>query len=625
MAPAITFGGLASGLDTDAIIAALAAVQQRPIGLLEQRRAETDSLRKRYQSLDDKIETLRNRTRELEKATGLLSFDAASSNTSVATVSASSAASEGSFSLKVVNLASVEVDASAGYADYTTTSAGTGTIGITVGTNTKSITIAAGDDTLEKIRDKINDADAGVTATIVNEGTGANPYKLVLQGKTSGADGAFSVDLTQFTGSLSMTETQAAANSKIEVNGLVVERSTNKIDDVVPGMSFNLVGTNATPITVTVTKDLDGIKDKIKSYVAAHNDAINFINNEIKATNNKGGAFNGESTVRDVKDRLLRALGAGGYPGGEFENLAEIGVDLQKDGTLAFNEADFDEAAAENLADVTSLLTKAGKKFADKGFGLVQNPTKLASGVYQVAITQIATKGTVTAGATFAGGATLGADETLTIAQGDKSTTVKILAGKTLAEAVTQINKALSKANIDIEVSDSSGSLKFDAEGYGSENNFTVVSDIASGAGSTGVGTTEIAGTGLDAQGTIGGVALKGDGQELTGDKDTIYKGLKFTFNGDAPKNTELTIGPDGFFVAATDSLDQILAAVNGPLAARLDGLQDQIQDYNKNIDSLEERAKSYEERLRAQFTAMESIISRLNTQKGYLSSVGIG
>lgn len=620
-APLISFGGIASGLDTASIIAALSSLNQRPIALLEQKRAEFGSLKKRYEELDDKLSTLRDKARNLAKSKDFLAFSAASSKSDVLTASASGAAGVGAFDVTVNSLAKSQVNASNGYADFTTTSAGTGTINITVGGTQHAISVGTGQDTLEGIRDRINAADIGVSATIVSSGTGSTPFQIVLQSDETGTEKAFTVDMTSFTGSLSFTNQQTATNASISVNGMTFERQTNTISDVVPGVTLNLVATSATPVSVSVTTDTDTIKKRVQEYVDAHTDLVNFMNSNIKAVNDKGGPFNGESTVRNIKNRLLSQLTSGGYPGGTLKTLAEVGVKLQNDGTLTFDSTKFSEVALEKLDDVTSLMTKVGNSFDTAGFTLMKKPPAAASGNHAVTITQVATKASGTASNAFASGSTLNSDELLTFTVGTKSIAVQLLGGDDIAAAVTKINAALDAEDIDIKASDDGGSLKFAAQVYGSATSFTVVSDQPAGMGSTGVDFGGVTGVGLNAAGTIGGIALVGDGQVLKGDANSVYKGLEFRHTGTTTGNSTLTLGADGFFVRLEDTLDDFLAAVSGPVAARVDGLDERMDDMADRIASLDKRNAQYEDLLRRRFTALDQVMGRLQAQSSFLSS----
>ncbi len=620
--PVISFGGIVTGLDTQSIIAALVGVRKQPITLLEARKAEYGQLRTRYQQLQDKLEELQSRAEDLKQASDFLSFSAVSSDTTVVDVSATGSASETSFAVVVSALAAAESEASIGFADYDTTHLGTGTLKITLAGTQHDVAIASGEDTLEGIRDAINDADLGVTATIVNEGTGATPYRLVVTADATGAANTISFSDDQggsgLAAALSFSNVQPAADAVVQINGLTVHRATNVVDDVVPGVTFTLLKAGSS--TVTLNPDLASIKQKVQDYVDAHTDLINFINNEIKVSDvtKKGGSFNGESTVRGIKNRILAQYTLSSYPGGALNTLAEVGITLQSDGTLVFDQSDFDEAAQESLEDVTSLFTTSGDAIDGAGFSLYQVPDALAAGEYAVNVTQAATKAATQASQAFPAGG-LSAAEKLTITLGADTVEVQLAAGDSLAQVVTKVNDALDDAGVGVTASNQSGVLAFTADAYGSASSFTVVSDTAVGPGSTGVGLSPLAATGLDVQGTIGGQAATGAGQYLTGSGD--FAGVEVRYTGTAPAAATLTVGPDGFFVKMDDLLDDVLLPLTGPVDARLDALADTIDDIDERVESLDQRAEQYREMLVRQFAALEALIGRLQAQQSYLAT----
>ncbi|MBI4880502.1 MAG: flagellar filament capping protein FliD [Planctomycetes bacterium] len=618
----ISFGGMASGLDTQSIIAALVGVRKQPIALLEARKAEYSQLRTRYNQLRDKLEKLQSKAEDLKQATDFLSFSAVSSDTTVLDVSAEGSASETSFAVVVSALAAAESEASTGFADYDTTHLGTGTLKITLAGTQHDVAVASGEDTLEGIRDAINDAEIGVTATIVNEGTGANPYKLVVTSDDTGAANTISFSDDQGGSGLAATlnfgNVQPAADAVVQINGLTVHRATNVVDDVVPGVTFTLL--KAGTSTVTLNADLGSIKKKVQEYVDAHSDLISFINNEIKVSDitDQAGAFNGEATVRGIKNRILAQYTLSSYPGGALSTLAEVGITLENDGTLTFDESDFDDAAEESLDDVTGLFTTSGDAIGGAGFSLYHVPDTLAAGDYAVNVTQAATKAATQATQAFPTGG-LSADEKLTFTLGADTVEVQLASGDSLADVVGKVNDALDDAGIGVTASDQAGVLSFTADAYGSASSFSVVSDTAVGPGSTGVGASPLAAAGLDVQGTIGGQAASGAGQYLTGSGDFAEVELRYT--GTAPAATTLTVGPDGFFVKMDDLLDDALLPLTGPIDARLDALDDTIEDIEDRVDSLDQRAEQYREMLVRQFAALESLIGKLQAQQSYLAT----
>lgn len=622
--PLISFGGIASGLDTQSIIAALVGVRRRPISILQGQQTEYERLKTRYDSLKDKLEALQNAADDLRGSTDFLSFTAAVSNDTVLNATPDGSAAPGSFSVEVSALAKAESEGSTGFADFDTTNLGTGTLKITVGGTEHDVVINSGEDTLEGIRNAIIDADIGVTATVVNEGTGATPYRLVVTSEETGAANSisFSDDLggSGLAATLNFGNLVAGSDSVAIVNGLTITRSTNSVDDVVPGVSLDLLSVGSS--TVTVSSNVTDIKAKIQTYVGVHSDLMSFINSEIKVSDvtDNAGVFNGESTVRRIKNDILTLYGSSSYPGGTLSTLGEVGLSLQRDGTLEFDEAKFDEAADENLDDLTALFTRVGDTIDGTGFSIYDVPDELAAGTYAVNVTQAATRAGAAASQAFAG-AGLTADEMLTITLGSDSVDVQLSTGDSLEDAVSKINTALNDAGIDVAASDDGGVLTFAADSYGSAGSFSVVSDTAVGAGSTGVGTTLLAATGLDIQGTINGEAATGEGQYLTGDTGTTAEDVRIRYIGTTATSADLTVGPDGFFVKMEELLDGFLAPISGAIDARLDGLEESIGKIDDRIESMDDRVEQYREMLVRKFASLESVLGKLQAQQSYLST----
>ncbi len=617
----ISFAGLASGIDSTSIIAALMKVRHLPIDALNRRRGEFQTQQGHLTQLRDLVQGLRSAVEAINTSGEFAAFSAASSNENVLRASASGSASPGSFVVTVGALAKAEVEGSNGFADVSTTSVGTGTISLTVAGQQKNITIASGHDTLEGIRDAINDSKSGVTATIVNTGNGATPYQLVVQGQSTGATNTIAIDLSQFTGTLSFTEKQAAADSSITINGITAKRSTNVVSDVVGGVTLTLndLGTS----TVTLTPDASKIRDKVKAFVDARNALVGFVNAESKydPTTKHSGPLAGDGTLRTLMSALSRAQSGAGYPGGGFSVLSQVGITLNSDGTLNLDAAKFDAAATDHLQDLTALFTTVGDRISGANFSIAKVPDTVAAGTYAVNVTQAATRAQTTIATQFANGGVLAANEALTITQGGKTATVQLAAGDNISAALSKINKALKAAKLTLTGSDATGALKFTADGYGSAQAFTVVSDAAAGTTSSGVGTTQIAASAVDVQGTIGGVAATGAGQTLTG--TAAFAGLKITYSGTTvPSSGSLTVGPDGFFTRTGQILDSAVNAADGTITTRLNGVARTISDIAHNVDDLEGRLDDYQKMLQTRFAKLEEVMAKLQSSQSYLTAI---
>ena len=189
----IQFGGLASGLDTGAIIEAILAVESRPIRLLESRKEAEQEKLTLLGTFEGLVNALRDKARDLTAAHEFFAHELTVGEEGIAAFTLGGSAGAGAHTLEVLSLAAADRHAFAGVADPETTALGTGTVSFTYKGTAYSVDVQAGSDNLNDIAAAINSAaGAEVTATVVNVGTETSPsYQLVLAGDDTGADFAF--------------------------------------------------------------------------------------------------------------------------------------------------------------------------------------------------------------------------------------------------------------------------------------------------------------------------------------------------------------------------------------------------------------------------------------------------
>lgn len=375
------FGGLATGLDSQAIIDAILGAERIPILRLESQRARLQQQDSIFGKVRTKLDDLRNAIGALDTVAEFGSFKATSSNEQVATVSASGAASAGSFTIGVTALAQAETRITGGFADSNTTLVGSGNISITVGTQTVMLDLSDSINTLENVRDSINSAGLPVTASIINDGSATNPYKLVLASDETGLANSFSIDLSGFTTSSPnfnfSTILQTGRNANFTMNGVPITRPSNTVTDLLPGVTLNLLseGTLTTPVTtnIVVTGDNDGTKKKVEDFIKAYNAIISDIapQNVVNEEGQASGVLFGDSGLRSVTSRLRSALTAKANNAAfanpsVYETLASIGIRTDESGKLSLDSGKFATAASTDLQGVMRLFT-------DTEFGVAKN------------------------------------------------------------------------------------------------------------------------------------------------------------------------------------------------------------------------------------------------------------
>jgi flagellar hook-associated protein 2 len=365
----ITSGGVGSGLDVNGIVEKLMENERRPLGIYDKKQSSYKTKLSAYGVLKSNLDSLKSAATVLSTDSTFTSNTAAVSDSTVLSASASTAAA-GSYSISVTQLAKFHtVRSNTDYAATTDTFNG-GTLAISVGGAAAiDVTIDGSNNTLAGIRQAINDASAGVTATIVNDGT---TNRLILTSTTSGSVGAINVTVTDNgsggTNALtqldtaSLVDVQTADNAAFTINGLAVTRSSNTVTDVVEGLTLNLIkGTALSPgvATVTVSRDTAATTAAIENFVKAFNTTIDHMKSSTAydAVTRTGSALYGEGTVRSVRTDLA-ALGFASVSGiaGGIETLSSIGISVQLNGSLKIDSTALKAALADSSKDLKSLF-----------------------------------------------------------------------------------------------------------------------------------------------------------------------------------------------------------------------------------------------------------------------------
>ena len=342
---AITLGGLATGMDTNALVTELMKAQRQPIKRLENDRNFQKTRLTAFTDFDKKLKDLLGKAEAMETSQKFLANKATLSSQEFFTVTASSTATPGAYNVEVVSLARQEKEVAAGVAEGFTSAGGELTI------NGKTVNIAA-DSTLGQIRDAINGtAGIGVSASIINDGTGS-PYRLVFTATQAGANG---VDISANTTELAFTS-QPGSLAQIKVDGIDIFRTTNTFNDAIAGVTIDLVKGNQPGDTTSLKVDTDqsAIKQKITDFIKSYNDIVNFVNNQ------KDASWGRDSGLQSPKSRLQSLMTTAVGGSNVLQTLSGLGFATQKDGTLKTDDTKLSNALKDNLSGVTTLLAGGG-------------------------------------------------------------------------------------------------------------------------------------------------------------------------------------------------------------------------------------------------------------------------
>ncbi|WP_335944080.1 flagellar filament capping protein FliD [Pseudomonas sp. G166] len=364
----ITSLGVGSGLDLDSILESLE--ESKETSLLDPITAQEESVSAEisaYGTLTSALTTLQTAVEALADESLYKSLTTTLSGSGV-TAATTSEAEAGTYTLAVTQLAQAQSLTTAGSADKTT-ALGTGTLTLQVGTQEAvSITLDSSNNTLEGIRDAINAADAGITASIVNDGSDT-PYRLVLTSDSTGTESEMTVtytgtDSTDQASSLfgydgttgNMTETVEALDAELTINGIAISSQSNTVEDALQGVTLSLSATSSSQ-TLTIAQDTDAILEAITTFVDAYNDYVTTVD-ELTAYNadtDTAGELLGDSTTRRISSELssdlYSAIGSGTY-----SYLSQLGISLEVDGTLLIDEDALTSALEDDAQAVSQFF-----------------------------------------------------------------------------------------------------------------------------------------------------------------------------------------------------------------------------------------------------------------------------
>jgi flagellar hook-associated protein 2 len=385
----ISSPGIGSGLDVKSIVTQLVALEKQPITQLQTKGSTLQTKLSAYSQIKSSLASLDDASTALMDSTTWNARTFASNNAAAITGSATSSALASSFSMQVTALAQVQSLKSNPVA--TNTALGSdGRLDIQLGqwtgnsfsggSNAVISVSVVSTDQLSDIATKINNAGAGVSAVVV---TSAGQDRLLIRGNTTGDAAGFQIraydatatevtDGTTGVGKLAyaynaaatspgfygMTQTQAAQNSAISIDGIAVSSATNTVSDAVPGVTLNLLSTTATAAQVTVGLDKDVIKTKLEAFRTAYNDIRTKLAEYVKYDpgSKTSGPLQGDSTAVGLQSMLRDLAAATGPTGSTISRLSDLGLQMQRDGTLTSNATKLD-AALQNPSNVQTFLT----------------------------------------------------------------------------------------------------------------------------------------------------------------------------------------------------------------------------------------------------------------------------
>lgn len=354
--------GIGSGLDLGGLLDQLESAEREKLTPILRQQQSYETKISAFGYLESALDKVKDAAEALSDAEDFAGVKTNLSGEAL-TVSAGEQTPVGNYEIEVTQRAKSYSIATQGIADKTEQLGG-GTIGFTLGNgDTFSVTLDDADSSLEDLRDAINGSDAGVVASIVNDGSGT-PYRLVFSSADTGTEAAISA-IDFGTGgfgdvlSLDSATEVSAQNAELTVNGIAIQSQSNQVEDAIQGVTLDLEETGTA--TLEVTRDTAGIEKKLNTFVDAYNNLQELMSDltGYDSASGSGGVLQGNATVRGVESRL-RSLIGGSLDSDAFSSLADLGMTLEVDGTLTLDEEKVEDLVANNLSDLSKLFAGDG-------------------------------------------------------------------------------------------------------------------------------------------------------------------------------------------------------------------------------------------------------------------------
>lgn len=614
----LSLGGLVSGLNTDSLIGKIMEVERARLYSKENEKSQLQAKQKAWGDVRSSLSAVRSKLDALRYPFIFRSRQVTMTDESVASVSASSGAMLTTYTLSVSQLAQAHVvshtDASTKNSPNDALSV-TGSFNIGIGTSLNQIDLTS-TDTLNSLADKINAANVGVSASIVKVTiSGADKYRLVLTSSKTGTDNAIVMNnvtagtleslgikdaSSNYTNVLS-----AAANATFTLNGVAYERSTNTVDDVVPGLTITLKKQGAGAATqFTVGLDADKVVEAVKGWLDSVNSTQDLLKrvSDYNPDTKQAGILSGESLVRNQQRMIRSSISnvVAGLPA-DMNRLSQVGINTGSWGTADYGKVVIDEAKFKEM------LIKDAEGVA-RLFGALRNNPALAPNGGTVALNSGSSTATnyalndvindVTDSDRFGtagGGWKSGAAPTISAPQGFTIT----------------FNGAKTIDQLTLYQPDPTG---FPASTYGLKDFTLEYYDAGTATWKT-----------LETVTNFGGTSQTWDFDPVTTSQVRIQ--VTATYNNYEARVTELKVGEynNGAVIDQYRYLRSVFETETGALDVKDDTLTKRIERANDQIDRIEQQLVEREERLRQQFARMEQAMARLKTQGSAFAMQMIG
>lgn len=665
--PTITATNSGSGLDVRNLVDQLVAAEGGPVtSRLDRKEVSIQEGLTAIGTFKGALLDFQASLAPLRKENAFKSINATSSNEEKFTVTASEDAVTGSYGIEISQLAqSQKLKSQTFESEFDVI--GTGTISIEFGevnktknsfdvnskTPTQHIDIDEENSSLRGIQQTINQANAGVRASIINDGTG---YRLILNSEKSGVENSLRISIsdddvndedlfglsllaynpiatTELEGGTAsgknLEEASVAKNALFSIDGINISSGQNEIKDSIPGIILNLKKLTEEGIeSFKVEKETAGIKQSIQSFVSSYNELMTTVSTltGFDAESGQAGPLSGDSAIRGITDQIRRRLSTSFE--GINENLtalSSIGIKSSLDGSLSLDDFKLDMAIEKHAGEIAHLFA-AAVSTSDAKIIVTSEKIPATDGVFNITINQTPTNGSFTGQRLINYPDNISnVPEKITLVIDEvTSGEIKLLprsyaSGKEFAtelERVINQDVSLKSKSKSVSVNYINNALKITSNSVGLISDVDVKSTSQNLSSLTGLFSGEGV-KGLDLKGNVNGYDLVGEGTKLK--LEGVLRGVVLDVSGKktGPRG-ELTV--TNGIASILDELTNSFLESKGLLDTRIDGYNSKIKNINKQRGDLVRKLEVSEQRYLKQFSNLDAMLGKMRATSNFLS-----
>ena len=664
--PTITATNSGSGLDVRNLVDQLVAAEGGPVtSRLDRKEVTIQAGLTAIGTFKGALLDFQASLAPLRKENAFKSINATSSNEEKFTVAADDNAVTGSYDIEISQLAQSQKLKSQAF-DSEFDAIGTGSIKIEFGetnlaTNsfdvnskitTQYIDIDEENSSLRDIQQTINQANAGVRASIINDGTG---YRLILNSEKAGIENSLRISISdddvndediyglsilaynpvavasvegESVVGKNLEEASVAKNALFSIDGISISSAKNEITNSIPGVTLNLNKvTQEGTESFKIEKESAVIKQSIQSFVTSYNELMTTVSTltGFDAETGQAGALSGDSAIRGIIDQIRRRLSTSFNGINEnLTSLSSIGIDSSRDGSLTLDDFRLDKALEDHADEITHLFS-AAVSTSDPKIRVVSEKIPATDGVFKITISEIPSSGA------FVGRVSnsfpnniIDVPEIIKLTVDDVTTSeLKLLpqefsSGKEFAselERVINQDVNLKSQDKSVTVSYINNAINISSNSVGLASLVTIKSLSQNLSSFTGLYAAEGA-IGNDLEGYVNGYDIKGEGTKLK--LEGVLSGVVLDVSGNKTGNRGDVTVTNGV-ASILDELTNSFLSSNGLLDSRIDGYNSKIKNIDKERGNLVRKLEVSEERYLKKFSSLDAMLGKMRSTSNFL------